>query len=268
MDTILTDDLSSTFNFYNVPQRIISLVPSQTELLYDLGLEQNIVGLTKFCVHPGHLKSEKKIVGGTKTVKYNLVENLKPDLIIANKEENTLDMVETLKHIAPVWVTNIKTLEDNQKMISDFGQIFQCEAVASALIQKIQSEQSNLNCVIDALSSPTVAYMIWKDPYMAVGADTFIGEMLRLNKLINVYENLDRYPEIQLEELVAIKPDVIMLSSEPYPFKAADVARIQKLVPEACVLIVDGQMFSWFGTRPIKAFKYFSEIHAKRGYRQ
>jgi len=112
-----TDQLGTTHTFGRIPKRIISLVPSQTELLYDLGLEEEIVGITKFCVHPNHLKATKQIVGGTKQVKLDKIKALQPEIIIANKEENTKEIVEELSKICPVWVTNIITIEDNLQMI-------------------------------------------------------------------------------------------------------------------------------------------------------
>src|SRR6476620_6925257 len=121
MHIILTDQIGQVSSFDAVPQRIVSLVPSQTELLSDLGLGNKIVGITKFCVHPAHLKSTKTIVGGTKKVNYEKIKALSPDIIIANKEENTLEMVNELQAICPVWVTDIVTPEDNFQMISDFG---------------------------------------------------------------------------------------------------------------------------------------------------
>ena len=120
----LTDQLGIQHTFDTQLIRIVSLVPSQTELLYDLGLEDNIVGITKFCVHPVHFKATKTIVGGTKNVKFDKIKALQPDIIICNKEENTKEIVEELSAICPVWVTDIYTIEDNLQMISDFGQLF------------------------------------------------------------------------------------------------------------------------------------------------
>ena len=122
----LKDQLGTLHSFETAPKRIISLVPSQTELLFDLGLEEKIIGITKFCVHPYHLKSTKKIVGGTKKIHFEKIKLLQPDIIICNKEENTLEIVEQLSTICPVWVTNIVSVEDNFHMISDFGQLFNC----------------------------------------------------------------------------------------------------------------------------------------------
>ena len=133
----LVDQLGILHTFEKVPKRIVSLVPSQTELLYDLGLEESIVGITKFCVHPYHFKSTKKIIGGTKKVHFEKIRLLQPDIIIANKEENTKEIVEELSKICPVWVTDIITLEDNLKMISDFGILFNKRTEAQKWKDKI-----------------------------------------------------------------------------------------------------------------------------------
>ena len=112
----MQDQLGTQHTFEKTPLRIVSLVPSQTELLYDLGLEDNIVGITKFCVHPFHFKATKTIVGGTKTIKFDKIKALQPDIIICNKEENTKEIVEELSQICPVWVTDILMIEDNLQM--------------------------------------------------------------------------------------------------------------------------------------------------------
>ena len=122
----MKDGLGTNFELESAPKRIISLVSSLTETLFDLGLEDKIVGITKFCVHPYHLKSTKKIIGGTKKVHYEKIRLLEPDFIIANKEENTEEMVLELRKICPVWVTNIITVEDVLQTISDFGKLFNC----------------------------------------------------------------------------------------------------------------------------------------------
>jgi ABC-type Fe3+-hydroxamate transport system substrate-binding protein len=138
MEFQLRDQLGTEHVFAQSPKRIVSLVPSQTELLYDLGLADRVVGITKFCVHPFHFKATKKIVGGTKKLHVERVAELHPDIIIANKEENTPEIVESLGHIAPVWVTDIATIEDNLQMISSFGQLFNCRTEAQKLTDKIR----------------------------------------------------------------------------------------------------------------------------------
>ncbi|WP_281240312.1 ABC transporter substrate-binding protein [Flavobacterium praedii] len=259
---LFTDQLGTSHSFEFSPQRIISLVPSQTELLYDLGLEENIVGITKFCVHPYHLKSTKKIVGGTKKVNYDKIRLLEPDIIICNKEENTQEIVEELRKICPVWVTDIFTLEDNFQMITDFGQLFDKRIEARKWNDKLTFALSDFKHFIKDIPVKKVAYFIWKNPYMAAGSGTFIDELLRLNHFQNHFSNQERYPEIDLEKMDDKGVlDLILLSSEPYPFKADDGYEIASYTNNTRTILVDGEMFSWYGSRLLKAFDYFKYLH-------
>ncbi|WP_395077858.1 ABC transporter substrate-binding protein [Flavobacterium sp.] len=263
MDKIFKDQLGNTHNFQTSPKRIISLVPSQTELLYDLGLEQNIVGITKFCVHPYHLKSTKKIVGGTKKVNYEKIKALQPDIIICNKEENTLEIVEELRKVCTVWITDIVTIQDNIQMIYDFGQIFNKRTEAQNWIDKTNLAHQDFQNFIKEKPIQKVAYFIWKNPYMVAGSDTFVNELLKLNRFENIYQNIGRYPEIQLENLRTDgDPDVIFLSSEPYPFKEEDAFEIGKFTHQAKTIFVNGEMFSWYGSRLVKSFEYFKLLNS------
>ena len=258
----LVDQIGTSHSFETSPMRIISLVPSQTELLYDLGLESKIVGITKFCVHPYHFKSTIKSVGGTKKVHFEKIRLLQPDIIICNKEENTKEIVEELSKICPVWVTNIITIEDNFRMISDFGQLFNCRTEAQKWNDKLAFALSAFKNFIKEKPFKKVAYFIWKDPYMVAGDDNFINELLKLNHFENVYQNKGRYPEIELEKMeLEGNPDLIFLSSEPFPFKEEHALRIKKYALHAKMVLVDGEMFSWHGSRLLKAFEYFKKLH-------
>lgn len=257
-----TDQLGISHTFDSSPKRIVSLVPSQTELLYDLGLEDRIVGITKFCVHPYHLKSTKKIVGGTKKVNYDKIRLLEPDIIICNKEENTKEIVDELRKICPVWVTDIFTLEDNFQMITDFGQLFDKRIEAKKWNDKLAFALSDFKNYIKDIPIKKTAYFIWKKPYMAAGSGTFIDELLKLNHFQNQYASQERYPEIELEKMdIAGSLDLVLLSSEPFPFKAEDGFEIIKNAHNAKAILVDGEMFSWYGSRLIKAFDYFKHLH-------
>ncbi|HUH51037.1 MAG TPA: helical backbone metal receptor [Flavobacterium sp.] len=259
-----TDAIGHTLTLNTTPKRIVSLVPSQTELLVDLGLEHALVGITKFCVHPIDLRANKSMVGGTKKVNFDKIRQLKPDLIIANKEENTKDMVEALQQLYPVWTTDILTVEDNLKMIADFGKLLDCEDKATALQNKIAQRLTQFKASTAHHLTKRVVYLIWKNPYMAAGADNFIAELLQLNQLENSCGATPRYPEVDLERLCAQGAvDYIFLSSEPYPFKAEDAAEIKAFAGKAKVVLVDGEMFSWYGSRLLKSFDYFEELHAQ-----
>lgn len=262
-----SDQLGNSHTFESVPKRIISLVPSQTELLFDLGLEENLVGITKFCIHPYHLKSTKKIIGGTKKVHYEKIKLLQPDIIIANKEENTEEIVEELRKICPVWVTNILTIEDSLQMISDFGQLFNKRTEAKKWIDKIQFALTDFQNFIKDKEEQKVAYFIWANPYMVAGGDNFINEMLKLNKFVNIYDNHPkyegRYPEIVIQKMrIQGDPDLILLSSEPFPFKDEHAFELGRFTHHAKTVFVDGEMFSWYGSRMAKAFDYFKKLHS------
>lgn len=259
---IIYDQIGTAHSFKKLPVRIVSLVPSQTELLCDLGLEEMIVGITKFCVHPEHIKSTKKVVGGTKHVDIEKIRQLEPDIIICNKEENTQDIVKELGKTGPVWVTDIRTIEDNCQMISDFGRLFNCQAASQDLNHRLQVGFTDFKSFISNKSVKRAAYFIWKNPYMVAGTDNFINEMLKLNHFENVYQNSSRYPEINLEKIVVEgNPELIFLSSEPFPFKEKDALEIQQFAADAKIIIVDGELFSWYGSRLLKAFDYFKQLH-------
>lgn len=258
-----TDQIASTHTFEATPKRIISLVPSQTELLYDLGLEESIVGITKFCVHPYHFKSTKKIIGGTKKVHTEKIRLLQPDIIIANKEENTLEIVKELSKICPVWVTDIITLEDNLKMIEDFGKLFNKRTEAQKWMDKINFAHKDFINFVKDKEVLKVAYFIWANPYMVAGNNTFINEMLRLNNFQNIYENREeRYPEIIIQKMrIQGDPDLVFLSSEPFPFTDEHAFELGRFTHHAKTVFVDGEMFSWYGSRLVKAFAYFKKLH-------
>ena len=264
MNKILVDQLGTFHTFESCPKRIVSLVPSQTELLFELGLEAQIVGITKFCVHPFHFKSIKKIVGGTKQVNFDKIIALHPDIIICNKEENTLEMVEELRKICLVWVTDIRTIEDNFQMITDFGLLFNCRTEAQKWNDKLRFALTDFNSFVKEKPIQKAAYFIWKNPYMVAGSDNYINEILKLNHFQNIYENLGRYPEVEVKKIrLEGDPDVVFLSSEPYPFKEEDAFEIGRYTHHTKTVFVDGEMFSWYGSRLLKAFTYFKALHGK-----
>ena len=237
------DQLNRTVTLPKSPSRIVSLVPSQTELLVDLGLREKIVGITKFCVHPSDLKSEKTVVGGTKQVNFNKIKALRPDIVICNKEENTEELVGELSRIAPVWISDIVTITDNNRMIEQLGQIFDVVSKASEIVSKINSELALFRNYIKGYSEKRVLYIIWKKPYMAAGRGTFIDSLLKENKYSNIFSvNAGRYPEVKQEDF--LKADIILLSTEPYPFKNVDVVEMTKKLNRE-VKLVDGEFFSW-----------------------
>lgn len=253
-----TDQINRKIILSETPKRIISLVPSQTELLVDLGLADKICGLTKFCVHPPGFKETKTIVGGTKAVHYEVIKSLNPDIILCNKEENTKEIVEMLAKDFTVHVSDVETIEDNFEMIEQYGKILNAEEKADEIIQKTKDQLKKFESYISTKKKLKVAYFIWRKPWMLAGGDTFINYLLELNKFENVYSNSPRYPEVQLEELKAV--DYYFLSSEPFPFEEKHKNEIEAVVNKGDFRFVDGEFFSWYGSRLAKAFGYFREL--------
>lgn len=255
------DQLNRSLNLLETPKRIISLVPSQTELLVDLGLESALVGITKFCVHPNHLKKEKTIVGGTKQINIKKIAALQPDIILCNKEENTKDMITELEHIAPVHVSDIYTIDDCLKLIDMYGDLFLVQNKALQITQHIKKNAEAFKASVNGVPKRKVAYLIWKNPWMVAGSNTFINHLLELNNFENVFSELKRYPEINIEAIGQNKLDVILLSSEPYPFKEKHKRELSAHAKNAKFILVDGEYFSWYGSRLIGAFDYFTMLH-------
>ncbi|MFC0605294.1 ABC transporter substrate-binding protein [Winogradskyella pulchriflava] len=255
---IFKDQLNRELELKRTPKRIISLVPSQTELLVDLGLEDFVVGVTKFCVHPKHLRMSKKVIGGTKQINIEKIKSLHPDIILCNKEENTEAIIESLKDVAPIHISDIYNLEDCFELINMYGTIFKVDKTASSLISNIQKERENFQNQLQNKERPKVAYFIWKDPWMVAASNTYIDYMLGEAGYLNVFSNEERYPEIDLSHSKLKETDIIFLSSEPYPFKENHISDLKTQFPEKKIKIVDGELFSWYGSRLKQSYSYFS----------
>ena len=290
-----------------MPRRIVSLVPSQTELLYHLGLDEEVIGITKFCVHPEKWFRKKERVGGTKTIDIEKIKSLKPDLVIANKEENLKEQVEELSGYVQVYVSDIKNLEDALQMIKDVGNLINREDEANKLVSQINEQFDHLKEFILSTNQQTdlstnvhlnistfqhinlkqqlnTAYLIWKNPYMAAGGDTFINDMMQRCGFNNIFKYIARYPEVNIEQSTlqpinnstiqllnnsTSKPfnpsslQLLLLSSEPYPFKQKHIAELQQQLGGTRILLVDGEMFSWYGSRLSHAADYFIKLIKK-----
>jgi len=251
---VIVDQMNRAVDLPVTPKRIISIVPSQTELLFDLGLDEKIVGITNFCTHPGDKVKSKTKVGGTKKLNIELIKELNPDLIIANKEENDQAHVEELIKYFPVWISDINNLQSAVEMINGVGDVLGCKTQAEKLSYLIIHQFGQLK------PSPLklrVAYLIWRKPYMVAGSDTFINSMLQQCGFSNAF-NLSRYPEVNNEMLINVNPDLVFLSSEPYPFAQKHIAEFKVILPNAKIMLVDGEMFSWYGSRMLLAPDYMS----------
>ncbi len=260
----IQDQLGNHLTVKTTPRRIVCLVPSLTELLFDLGLDKFVVGVTKFCVHPNYARKTKSMVGGTKRIKIDKIKELKPDIILCNKEENTREIVETCNKIAPTHVSDISSLEDIYSLIVQYGMLFNCMKKAEDLVDQIQRKAISFFKETENRPVKEVAYFIWKDPWMVAGKNTFINHLLDLNHFKNVFSDVKRYPEITIESLKERKGlELILLSSEPYPFKEEHISEVNTHVKNARVIFVNGEYFSWYGSRLLKAFDYFIELHKR-----
>ncbi|MBK7944430.1 MAG: ABC transporter substrate-binding protein [Flavobacteriales bacterium] len=254
----ISDQMHRTIAVPDCPQRIISLVPSQTELLHDLGLGERVVGMTKFCVHPDEWFRSKTRVGGTKKVDLEKVRALKPDLIIGNKEENERKDIAALEREFPVWMSDVRTLRDAANMIAAVGRITGTDEKANEILHGITSAFDGL---VPLTEPRTVAYFIWREPFMVAGHGTFVNDMLLRLGLINVFDADDaRYPEISAQALAEADPDLLLLSSEPYPFKQEHLIEFNMICPNTPMRFVDGELFSWYGSRLMKAPAYFGQL--------
>ena len=235
--------------------RIVSLVPSITESLFDFGLtEIEVVGRTKFCIHPKTLITNVPVIGGTKNLNLDKIKALKPDLIIANKEENEKLQIEELGKYFEIWLTNIENLQDNQNFLTELGTLLNKQGLALNFNEKI-------NVIFDSskeLAPKKVAYLIWKNPYMTVGSDTFIHEIIEKIGFTNLFEDSKRYPEISVNQMK--EAEYVFLSSEPFPFQQKHIDELQKELPDSKIILVDGEAFSWYGTHLSRCGDYFKTL--------
>lgn len=252
---LFTDQLNNSIVLNSYPKRIISIVPSQSELLWDLGLRDEIVGITKFCIHPKEMFDSIERVGGTKTLNIEKIRVLKPDLIIGNKEENEQAQILELQKEFPVWMSDIYHLEDALKMIELVGELVNQSSKANFIKNSIKHSFLDIQKV-----SKTGLYLIWNKPYMAAGRDTFIGDMLQRIGIENVLSSNTRYPELSIQDVKRLNPEFIFLSSEPYPFNDTHIKELQKEIPQAKIILVDGELFSWYGSRLKNSVEYFNQL--------
>jgi ABC-type Fe3+-hydroxamate transport system substrate-binding protein len=239
------------------PRRIVSLVPSQTELLFDLGLGDAVVGVTKFCERPEEARRERVRVGGTKTPDIARIRALRPDLVVANREENRAEDIATLEGAGiRVWVSDVRSLRDALSMLRGLGRVLGNRTLPAALAAQIAAGFARLR------PGPPrrAAYLIWRRPWMVAGGDTLINDLMRRSGLRNVFGYRDRYPEVSADELREAAPELLLLASEPYPFKPEHAAELAAACPGAQTVHVDGQMFCWFGSRLRAAPAYLEKL--------
>jgi ABC-type Fe3+-hydroxamate transport system substrate-binding protein len=253
------DQLGNTINISAYPKRIISLVPSQTEFLFDIGLDDEIVGITRFCIHPESKVNGRAKIGGTKQFNFDKIHALQPDLIIGNKEENYYEGITELQKHYPVWMSDIFTLSDAYDMMLKISALVGKATAGEEMVNRISSGFHNWqNPVADI--PKIAAYFIWRKPYMVAANNTFINHMLGKFGLQNVFAGLERYPEIDPVQLSELKPDYILLSSEPYSFSEKHFDEYRAFSPYSKVALIDGEIFSWYGSRLLHAPAYFRQL--------
>ncbi len=256
---IYTDQMMREVRLDQPPSRIVSLVPSITELLFDLGLEKEIAGITKFCIHPDVIFRNKKRIGGTKTIDFLKIDDINPDLIIANKEENLKEDILSLEKKYPVWISDIKSLADTVSMIENLGEltgkIFEAREINNIIIRQFS--------IIEPLPETPTLYLIWRDPFMAAAPGTFINDMMQRCGFVNVLTNESRYPSLDAATIRELNPSLILLSSEPYPFKEKHIRELLDILPGCQVELVNGEYFSWYGSRLKGSPGYFNSLISK-----
>ncbi len=247
------DQIGRELDLKGQPKRVVSLVPSLSELVVDLVGSESLVGCTAWCVHPKSLRENSTVIGGTKDVNIDLVKSLQPDLILANKEENQAEQVESLAQNFPVYVSDVRSVDHCLKLLSDLGKILACENQAMELIHQAKALRSNL-----PKKEATFLYFIWKDPYMVASKDSYISALLEERGFTNLAPETNRYPSLSWSEIEALKPDLILLGSEPYAFNAGDSLDFFKSGFKT--KIIDGELVSWYGSRLIKGLKYLNKL--------
>jgi ABC-type Fe3+-hydroxamate transport system substrate-binding protein len=255
-----TDQCGRSVVLTRPPQRIVSLVPSQTELLADLGLDERVVGITKFCVHPREWRKTKAIAGGTKLTDPARILALKPELVIANKEENEASLIQALEKELPVYVSDVRDIPTALDMIRQVGRLTDRSEAANLSADDISAR---LAAIVPPPAPLRMVYLIWNQPMMTIGSDTFIHHMAAHFGFQNAFGGLSRYPEITDRDILSARPDVLFLSSEPFPFKESHAAEFRLRFPGIPVMVVDGEMFSWYGSRMKEAVGYLGELSEK-----
>ncbi len=253
---VTVDHLGRTVEIPALPRRIVSLCPSQTETLFSLGVGAYVVGATRYCVEPALSLGNVARVGGTKKLQWEKLHELSPDLVICEKEENPREMVEELERHYPVFVTDVRDIPSALRMIEDLGALVGATMEAAVLSARVRDALSR----VLPLAKPKTVYLIWRKPTMVAGSDTFIDSMLELCGFENLARSLTgRYPEVTAQQLAELKPEIVLLSSEPYPFKHEHFDEIRAILPEAEIYLADGQAFSWYGSRLVHFPEYFQK---------
>jgi iron complex transport system substrate-binding protein len=244
--------------------RIVSLCPSLTELVFDLGIGDSLVGVTKFCVHPADGVRGIEKVGGTKTPKVGRIAELGPDLVLLNEEENRVEDAEALQAAGLACHTSFpRTATETAAMVRSIGQAVARAEEAERIARAIEEAARRAREASEGTPPVRYAYLIWQEPFMSVSGDTFISDLLGLAGGENAFaDRPKRYPVVEAEDLAAARLDAVLLSTEPFPFQEKhipEVSRATGLAPEIFD-IVDGEMLSWHGSRTPAGIEYAAEL--------
>jgi ABC-type Fe3+-hydroxamate transport system substrate-binding protein len=254
--TYYIDAVNEKLEFSCIPNKIICLVPSITSYLHAIGINNEVVGITKFCIHPNIWYQQKQKIGGTKDIQIEKIKLLQPDLVIASKEENVLNQIKAIRDFSQVYTTDITNISSALDTLTQLGKIVGKEKEATTLVQSIEISLSSFK--------PTAffscIYLIWKKPYYTIGGDTYINDILLKMGLHNLFQSHTRYPEVTIETMIALKPDVILLSSEPYPFKEKHIKELSDYLPNTKIILVDGEIFSWYGNKMLEIKAYYNQL--------
>jgi ABC-type Fe3+-hydroxamate transport system substrate-binding protein len=252
-----TDQMGNTVHVPQKPRRIVSLVPSQSEFLWELGLHHELVGITKFCIHPAQMFETVSRIGGTKQLQIDKIKQLQPDLIIGNKEENVREQIEELQKDFPVWMSDVNTLDDAYSMMRSMGELCGKETESEAMVKDIQSRMQQVKGLFTGIRT---AYLIWNNPYMAAAGATFIDSVLHFAGFVNVFQKHTRYPEVSVIDLANNQAELVLLCSEPYPFNERHQKELEKVLPRVKVVLADGELFSWYGSRLVSLPDYLMTL--------
>jgi ABC-type Fe3+-hydroxamate transport system substrate-binding protein len=248
--------------------RIVSLVPSITELLFDLDLGPQVVGRTAFCVHPRGAVRRARSVGGTKQVNLARIATLAPTHVVVNVDETPRQLAETLAGLGlTVVVTHPLAPRDNLRLYRLLGRLFGRRDRAEALCGRFEAAYREVVAAASTLPSRRVLYLIWKDPWMTIAADTYIAGILALVGWQPVAAGAGgRYPVVTLGEALLAKADLVLFSSEPFPFGERHLKDFRRAFPAHAdkAAMIDGALVSWYGSRAIAGLRYLEELARAR----
>lgn len=255
----ITDARNKKIVFSEPPKRVVSLIPSITEALFDLGAGEAIAGVSNYCIHPAEGVKNKIKVGGQKNPDMGKIKAIHPDLIILNMEENKPEHIKFLSQHYTTWVTYPRLFRDAENLLMQLGKVFDAESRASVYADKIRISSKQLSSI--RRRKIKTMYLIWRNPWMSINRDTFIHNVLELHHMENVYAKRDkRYFEVTAQDIEDADPDIIILPDEPYHFREKHKSEFSHLsvsaVKNSRIFLADGTYFCWYGTRTARASQY------------